>query len=147
MTSTWKIVFEASEEGPDDDLTLEFVDASEIIGELVLNETFIDHIVQNAKIYDTYSIFRNVKSIESDSGEDLTGRAIWALLGITEETSDKIGFLLGSLRDGGHHVVALWPDDFANRVREETDIWKELIQKFGDDPDFWKQVDLIVGYD
>ena len=147
ITNTWKITFEATSPRPDDDLILEFVDASELIGEPVLNETFIDHIVQHAKTHDTYSIFRNVKEIVSDSGEDLTGRAIWALLGITSEDDEKIGFLLGSLQKGGYHVIGFWPEEFATKIQEDETIWRDKIQQFGADPSFWRQVDLIIGYE
>jgi len=145
-TLSWKLVLEGAHEGEDDDLELEFIDASNIFGEPTIEKSFVDAIIQLAKERENYSVFRNLKKIISDKGEDMTGMAIWALLGIVSENSQRVGLLLGSLEEGGVHIIAAWPNSFADQLRGDVSLLDVVLDNFTSNPDFWKQVDLIVGF-
>lgn len=146
MELFWKLTLEGSDEGDEDDLELEFVDTSNILGEPVIEMSFIDKILKNTKDFENYAIFRNVKKIISDSGEDFTGMAIWALLGIVNENSQRVGLLLGSLADGGVHIIAAWPATFADQLRSDVSLIDIVLDNFSSNPSFWKQVDLVIGF-
>ena len=78
----WKLTLEGTSSEEDDDLELQFIDTSNILGEPTIERQFIDTIINRAKKLEHYSIFRNLKRIISDKGEDMTGSAIWVLLGV-----------------------------------------------------------------
>ena len=142
----WSLTLEGTSENDDDDLVLEFVDTSNIFGEPTIERQLVDTIISNAKKHDHYSVFRNLKKIISDKGETMTGLAIWALLGIVKENSQRVGLLLGSLIEGGVHIVAAWPDSFADQLRGDISLLDTVLDNFSSNPVFWKQVDLIVGF-
>ena len=146
MESNWRLTLEGAREGEEDDLELEFIDTSNILGEPTIDRQFIDTIILNAQNYDNYSIFRNLKKIVSDTGKDMGGLAIWALMGIVKENSQRIGLLLGSLMEGGIHLIGAWPSTFADQLRGDITLIDIVLDNFGSDPAFWKQVDLIVGF-
>ncbi|MDH5401515.1 MAG: hypothetical protein OEY49_03400 [Candidatus Heimdallarchaeota archaeon] len=146
MELNWKLTLEGSDEGEDDDLKLTFVDTSNILGEPKIERQFIDTIIKNTKKYDHYSIFRNLKKIISDKNEDMTGLAIWALLGIVKEKSQRVGLLLGSLAEGGVHIIAAWPSSFTDQLRADVSLLDVVLDKFISDPSFWTQVDLVIGF-
>ena len=72
--------------------------------------------------------------------------AIWALLGIVKENSQRVGLLLGSLPEGNLHIIAAWPDSFADQLRADDSLLDVVLDSFVRNPPFWKQVDLIVGF-
>ena len=146
MELNWRLTLEGAVEGDEDDLELEFIDISNILGEPTIERQFIDTILLNSQNYDNYSVFRNLKKVVSDTGKDMSGLAIWALMGIVRENSQRIGLLLGSLMDGGVHIIAAWPSTFADQLRGDTTIIDIVLDNFGSDPTFWKQVDLIIGF-
>ena len=145
MEFNWKLILEGSDPVTDDDLELEFTDTSNILGEPTIERQFIDDIIRNGRKYENYAIFRNIKKIISDSGRDMTNMAIWCLLGIVSENSQRIGLLLGSLVEGGIHIIAAWPTTFADQLRGDTSIIDIVMDNFANNPTFWKQVDLIIG--
>ncbi|MCY3411660.1 MAG: hypothetical protein INQ03_08525 [Candidatus Heimdallarchaeota archaeon] len=142
----WKITLEGSEEGESDDLELIFTDTSNILGEPVISREFLDSIIDLTKTHEHYSIFRNLKKIISDKGEDMTGSAIWALLGIVKQNSQRIGLLLGSLTDGGVHIIGSWPETFTDQLRTDTSLVDIVLNNFINTQKFWEQVDLIIGF-
>lgn len=145
-TLTWKLVLEGSTESESDDLELHFIDASNIFGEPTIERSFVDAIISHSAKKEHYSVFRNLKKIISDKGEDMTGMAIWALLGIVKENSQRVGLLLGSLETGGVHIIAAWPNSFADQLRGDVSLLDIVLDNFTSNPDFWKQVDLVVGF-
>lgn len=143
---TWNLTLEGSSESLDDDLELQFLDTSNIIGEPTIERSFVDRIINLSRTLDNYSVFRNLKKIVSDKGEDMTGHAIWALLGIVKENSQRIGLLIGALAEGGVHIIAAWPESFADQLRSDVSLLDIVLDNFTSRPDFWKQVDLIIGF-
>lgn len=146
METNWKVILEGSSTIEDDDLELEFFDTSNILGEPTLERQFLDTLVSNSKTQENYSVFANIKKITSESGEDMTGNAIWVLLGIVRENSQRVGLLLGSLIDGGVHIIGCWPSTFADQLRSDVSLIDIVLDNFGSNYQFWKQVDLITGY-
>lgn len=146
MELNWKLSLEGSNSSEDDDLELQFTDTSNIVGEPTIDREFIDNLLKNTKKYPHYSVFRNLKKIISDKGEDKTGLAIWALLGIVKENSQRVGLLLGSLAEGGVHIIAAWPNSFADQLRGDVSLLDLVLDNFTSLPEFWKQVDLVVGF-
>lgn len=143
---TWKLTLEGTLESADDDILLEFIDTSSILGEPTIERQFIDTIIRLTSENAHYSLFKNLKKIISDSGEDLSNLAIWALMGVVKENLQKLGILLGALPDGNIHIIAVWPKAFSDQLRSDPSLIEEVIEKFGSDPDFWTQADLIVGF-
>ncbi len=144
---TWQLILEGADQTSDkDDMLIKFFDVSTILGEPTLDRSFIDTIVKLSVELDHYSVFRNLKKIISDTGEDMTGLAIWALMGIMRETGQKIGILFGALADGRIHLIAIWPRQFYDEIKEDTLLIDRIIEKFTNEPDYWAQVDLIIGY-
>ncbi|MHA2250247.1 MAG: hypothetical protein ACXAD7_07790 [Candidatus Kariarchaeaceae archaeon] len=146
MGLEWKLTLEGTSTGEEDDLELNFIDTSNILGEPTIERQFVDTIIGHTKQYSHYSIFRNLKKIISDKGEDMTGMAIWALLGIVKENSQRVGLLLGSLAEGGVHIIAAWPNSFADQLRGDTSLLDLVLDNFSTNPNFWNQVDFIVGF-
>jgi len=146
MELNWKLTLEGASDETEDDLELEFIDTSNILGEPTIERQFIEDIIRNCRTYDNYSVFRNVKKIISDNGKDMTGMAIWCLLGIVNENSQRVGLLLGSLIEGGVHIIAAWPTTFADQLRSDINLIDIVMDNFSRNPSFWKQVDLIVGF-
>jgi hypothetical protein len=143
---TWKLTLEGTTEGPEDDIELEFIDTSNILGEPTIERQFIDTIINLTSEHNHYSLFKNLKKIISDSGEDLSSLAIWALMGVVKENLQKLGILLGALPDGNIHIIAVWPTAFSDQLRADPSLIEDVIEKFGSDPNFWVQADLIVGF-
>ena len=104
---SWQLTLEGKNDDSTDDLELEFIDTSNILGEPVVSRDFLDEIVKMTQNYQNYAIFRNLKQIINDKGEDVSKQAIWALLGIVKQNSQKVGLLLGSLTDGSVHLRVL----------------------------------------
>ncbi|MHA2171423.1 MAG: hypothetical protein ACXADH_03615 [Candidatus Kariarchaeaceae archaeon] len=146
MDLFWTLTLEGTKSGDEDDIELQFIDTSNILGEPTVERQFVNSIINNSKKLEHYSVFRNLKKIVSDKGEDMTGMAIWALLGIVNEDSQRVGLLLGSLAEGGVHVIAAWPTSFADQLRGDVSLLNLVLDNFSSNPSFWKQVDLIVGF-
>lgn len=141
----WKITLENTQEGPEDDLQLEFIDVSNILGEPTIERQFIDTLIKLTSNQKQYALFRNLKQIISDSGENVSSLAIWALMGVVKENSQKLGILLGALPNGAIHIIAVWPQSFADQLQADAKLIEEVIEKFTVEPEFWQQVDLIIG--
>ncbi|MHA2503259.1 MAG: hypothetical protein ACXAE3_10345 [Candidatus Kariarchaeaceae archaeon] len=146
MELGWKVILDGADPTEDDDLELEFIDTSNILGEPTIERQFLDDIIKNTRSFENYSVFRNLKKIYSDTGKDMTGMAIWCLLGIVQENSQRVGLLLGSLIEGGVHIIAAWPTTFADQLRGDISLIDVVLDNFSSNPSFWKQVDLIIGF-
>ena len=142
----WKLTLEGSDSNDTDDLQLIFQDTSNILGEPVISREFLDTLIKLSQKEDNYSVFRNLKKIISDKNEDMTNSAIWALLGIVSENSQRVGLLLGALNDGGLHVIASWPNTFTDQLRTDSSLLDIVLDNYINNPQFWKQVDLIIGF-
>jgi hypothetical protein len=142
----WDVTFDGEDSGAADDFVLNFVDCSFLVGEPLLKNDFLDDMVLLVKKHGHYNIIGNIKEIIDDAGEIQTDKNIYAMLGILKNGL-RVGFLLGNLIENGQdfwHVAAVWPDEFADKVRENQEVFQNALFLFISDPDVWSRVDLIV---
>ncbi|NMC04253.1 MAG: hypothetical protein GYA24_03530 [Candidatus Lokiarchaeota archaeon] len=142
----WDVTFDGEDPGLADDFVLNFVDCSFLVGEPLLKNDFLDDVVMLVKKHDHYNIIGNIKEIVDDAGEIQTDKNIYALLGILKNGL-RVGFLLGNLIENGKdfwHVAAIWPEEFAQKVRGNQNVFQNALFLFIDNPDAWSRVDLIV---
>lgn len=142
----WHVVFDGEDPGPSDDFMLNFVDCSDLVGEPLLNNNFIDDLILHIKKHEHYNIIGNIKNISDDNDEDQSDKNIYALLGILKNGL-KVGFLLGNIileEKDLWHVAAIWPTDFALEVIKDQSVFQNALLLVIDDPDQWIRVDLIT---
>ena len=143
---TWKITIENMGKNTNDKLQLEFIDTTSILGEPTIENEYINSIHNLTQQQKHYSLFNNLCKIISDTGEDVSADAIWALLGVVKESKQRIGFLLGALSERMIHIIAVWPNFFADELRTQPKLFEEVLENFVSKPEFWKQVDLVIKY-
>lgn len=144
----WDVTFDGNTPGVADDFTLHFVDCSNIVGEPLLKNMFLDDLIgfMKNKGVTHYTINGNIKHILDDNGEDQSDKNIYALLGILKNGL-RVGFLLGNIIEDGEdfwHVAAVWPEEFARSVLDDQKSFHNALFLFIDDPGAWLRVDLIV---
>lgn len=142
----WKLILEGKKESISDDVELTFTDTSNILGEPVVSRQFLDVIIGMTQRYAHYAFFRNLKQVISDKNEDMTKKAIWALMGVVKQNSQRVGLLLGTLSEGSIHIIASWPDNFTDQLRTDSTLVDVVLNYFATNPEFWDNVDLIIGY-
>ena len=145
--AAWEVILEGEEDGAIDDIHLKFIDSSKFLGNVTIEKQLLDSIIKLASENDHYSIFKNLKKILSDTGDDVTALAICALMGVAHNSDLKLGFLLGVLSDMSLNIIGVWPSSFADQLRVDPNIFQEVVDTFIFKPDFWDQVELILGYD
>ncbi len=129
-----------------DDVLIEFVDISSFLGEPTVDRSFLDTLINYSNLYEHYSVYRNLKQVVSNTGDDLSELAIFALLGVVKQNNQRIGILFGILPDNRLHVIAVWPRIFVERLRSDSLLLDSVIEKYSNDVEFWEQVDLVIGY-
>ncbi len=139
----WRLTFGTADKSKD--LDMEFTDTSNILGEPIISREFIDSIIKMTQTNENYDLYKKIKKIYSDKNEDLSNHAIWALLGIVKQNSQRVGLLLGSLLEGSIHLIGSWPDNFTDQLRTDSTLVDIVLNNFIKNPDFWSQVDLIIG--
>lgn len=145
-TRFWDVTFEGEDPGLADDFVLNFVDCSFLVGEPLLKNEFLDEMVILVKKYDHYNIIGNIKEVIDDAGANQTDKNIYAILGILKNGL-RIGFLIGNLIENGQdlwHIAAIWPEEFADRVKINQDVFQNALFMFIDKPEEFSRVDIIV---
>ena len=144
---TWKITLEENmEKDTLNSMQLEFIDTTNILGEPTIEKEYINSVLNLVQREKHYSLFNNLSKIISDTGEDASSDAIWLLLGVTKENKQKVGFLLGALSEKIIHIIAVWPNFFADQLRAQPKLFEEVLENLVSMPKFWKQVDLVIQY-
>ncbi len=144
--SYWDVTFDGEDPGVADDFVLNFVDCSFLVGEPLLKNDYLDDMVLLVKKHSHYNIIGNIKEIIDDAGDIQTDKNIYAMLGILKNGL-RVGFLLGNLIENGQdfwHVAAVWPEEFAVKVKENQAVFQNALFLLIDDPNAWSRVDLIV---
>ncbi|HME52386.1 MAG TPA: hypothetical protein VKM55_09230 [Candidatus Lokiarchaeia archaeon] len=142
----WDVTFDGEDPGVADDFVLNFVDCSFLVGEPLLKNDFLDDMILLVKKHDHYNIIGNIKEIVDDSGAIQTDKNIYAILGILKNGL-RIGFLIGNLIENGQdlwHIAAIWPDEFADQVKINQDVFQNALFMFLDKPEDFARVDIIV---
>jgi hypothetical protein len=130
--SYWDVTFDGEDSGVADDFVLNFVDCSFLVGEPLLKNDFLDDMVLLVKKHEHYNIIGNIKEIVDDAGDVQTDKNIYAMLGILKN-GIRVGFLIGNLIENGQdfwHVAAVWPEEFAAKVRENQAIFQNALFLF-----------------
>nr|MDO8114668.1 hypothetical protein [Candidatus Sigynarchaeota archaeon] len=142
----WDVTFDGEDPGVADDFVLNFIDCSFLVGEPLLRNDFLDDLILHVKKHDNYNVIGNIKEVIDDAGENQTDKNIYAMLGILKNGL-RVGFLLGNLIENGHdlwHIAAVWPEEFAMKVRQNQEVFQNALYMFIDKPEEWSRVDLIV---
>ncbi len=144
MTKTWNVRMEGAEPGVDDDYTLTFADSTEIIGSATLNKRFVDDLSWNLKNKPHYKTIRNIKSIESSTGDEIHTNTIGVILASVAADDLKIGllFVIDTTKNG-YKIIGLWPDEFAKVCKKRKDIYGKMMVNLVQNPAFWQEVSVI----
>ncbi|MCD6515721.1 MAG: hypothetical protein J7L07_12415 [Candidatus Odinarchaeota archaeon] len=143
MSRIWKVVFEGEEPGVADDFELSFVDVRDVIGRFLgVKREAMNKITENIKNEEKYSAIGNIKEVVSPEGEELSLGGFIALLGI-DKNDLKFGFLFAFIENEAM-LIAIWPEPFADAIKENENILGGVIYYMVEKPDNWKRVDLIL---
>ncbi len=131
----------ASDADPDQDVTLSFIAAERIIGEVTFSERLIydiGNLIQNTGNYHLNETFKGAKL---PSGQDLEGKFLFIIAKSDKENLD-FGILFNQLPTGGYHIVGLWPRDFSEICKDDREIFEFLMYRLVNTPDFFSKVSL-----
>jgi len=145
ITKKWHIVFAGKERNDrTQDWTLDFSDADSTLGkELIFKSEFMQDLIEQMKESKHYRFLRIIQTIISSNNEDLTDKAIYLILATSAEEQLKIGIMLGSLKEGDYHVIAVWPEAFAQAISENNDILFGFMTRLVKDPQWFLDVNLL----
>lgn len=147
--SNWNVKFDGADPGPSDDFTLSFVNIDNIVKpeeQFVLVDKYVDDILNLCRDNDRYSVIGNLKEIFSPQGEDLSDKRIYALMGVHTGTGQslRLGCLLAQYQDGNWGILGLWPEPFAEAVKENNEILNGFLMAFVGAPNDWERVDVVI---
>jgi len=144
LAKIWRVVFEGEEPGPADDFELDFADLRDLIGDtLILKEEALEILKKRLKQYDHYNAIGNIKDVSIPPGEEIIPlKAFFALLGIDKQEL-RFGFLM-FLEGGRVILVAVWPEPYAEAIKNEPNLIGGVISSMIDDPDNWRRVDVVL---
>ncbi len=149
ITKKWQITLVGKDrEDPTQDWTLDLVDASEIIEkELLLKPEFLKDLLETMKDLKHYRFLRIIRSIISPGNQDLTNKTIYLLLATSTEKNLKFGTMLGSLKGGSLHLIAIWPETFAQVISENQEILFGFVTRLIKDPHWFLDVNILTYLD
>ncbi len=145
LSKTWNVDMISKSKDSSEDWNLTFFDAHEIFEcKLILKSSFMEDLMETVKNQEHYHFLRNVRSIKSSEGEDISDKAIIAILATSTEKNLKFGFLMGHLEDGSVHVLAIWPETLARAIAMDTDIFGAFITRLVKNPEWFIDVNLLT---
>ncbi|NVM54239.1 MAG: hypothetical protein HWN66_11105 [Candidatus Helarchaeota archaeon] len=143
---TWTVLL-AGKDSTDlqKDWTLVFYDAHDLFEEqVVLKKNYLEDLLAQVKQLQHYHFIRNMRSVTSSSGDDLSKKALFIILGTSAEKKLKFGMLLGSLTEGGVHIFGLWPEAFAHAVYTDESIIGAFITRSVKNPDWFADLNVLA---
>jgi tetratricopeptide (TPR) repeat protein len=149
ITKYWQMTLVGKKpDNPEQDWTLEFADASELIEkELLLKPEFLKDLLETMKDHKHYRFLRIIRTIISSENIDLTDKAIYLILATSNEKKLKFGITLRSLKGGSLHLLALWPDTFAQAISENNEIMFGFVTRLIKDPQWFLDVNILTCLD
>ncbi|HUX98138.1 MAG TPA: hypothetical protein VMV49_01170 [Candidatus Deferrimicrobium sp.] len=146
ISKTWEIVMAGKNpSNPEEDWNITFYDASEIFKEqIIISKQFVEDLLKTIKENESYRFIRNIKTVKSSIEEDLSDKALYVILATSTTKELKFGILIGSLKEGGLHVIAVWPEAFAQASVEDRDLIKVFISRIINDPSWFKDVNIVA---
>lgn len=149
ITKTWRITLTGKD--PDDiqqDWTMELADASEVIEkELLLKPEFIKDLLETMKNQKHYRFLHIIRHIISSENIELTDKIIYLLLATSAEKKLKFGAMLGCREGGSLHLIALWPETFAQVVSENNEILFAFVTRLIKEPHWFLDVNVLTYLD
>ncbi len=144
FSKRWNVILIGKGEEPEKDWNLVFYDAHEALDEkLVLKKEFVDDLLEKVKEIKKYHFIRNIRSVTTSTGEDFSDKALFIILATSAEKKLKFGILLGSLKDGGVHLIALWPEAFAQAVVSDREIIGAFITRSVKEPEWFADLNVL----
>ena len=141
----WKVTMAGKSREEKEDWTITFFDAKEMFGqEVILKAEFMDDLFEKLKEVKQYHFVQNVRSVLSSSGDDLSKKALYILLATSDEKNLKFGVILGQIKDGGLHVIALWPESLAQAISVDKDIFYSFINRIIKKSDWFSDMNVVT---
>ena len=144
MAKTWNVTMEGADLGPGDDIKVTFLDSKDIIGKAPLNKRFVDDLKYNIKNHSHYQAIRNIKSIESSTGDKPATNTVGVIVAKAANDDLQFGFLFTELKKDSYEVIGLWPDDFARACKAKKDIYKKFMVNLVQNPATFANVQVIL---
>ena len=145
IVKKWTIVLVGKErDDRTQDWTLEFIDADSVLEkELIFEPEFMKDLLEQMKNAKNYRFLRIIQTIISSENEDLTDKAVYLILATSAEEKLKIGVMFGSLKEGGLHVIAIWPEAFAQAIADNNDILFGFLTRLVKDYQWFLEVNIL----
>ncbi|NVM54236.1 MAG: hypothetical protein HWN66_11090 [Candidatus Helarchaeota archaeon] len=144
MAKTWNVTMEGEDLGSSDDINLTFIDSKEIIGKAPLNKRFIDDLRWNIEKHPHYKAIRNIKSIESSTGDKPATNTVGVILASAASDDLQFGFLFTEIKKDSYEIIALWPDDFARVCKAKKELYKKFIVNLVQNPTTFAEVSVVL---
>ncbi|MGQ4915256.1 MAG: hypothetical protein ACP6IU_11025 [Candidatus Asgardarchaeia archaeon] len=139
----WEVTFEGASSGVSDDFNLKFVDLKDIIDKyLVLNTKFLEDMKDQISSKENYSAIGSIKNVTDPEGKSVTTNAFFAVMCI-DIKDRKFGYLFVITAEGTA-LAAIWPEGFAEAVKQDSRLLQSVLAFIIKQPDFWKSVDVIL---
>jgi tetratricopeptide (TPR) repeat protein len=145
LTMEWVIVMAGKGGDVREDWKLIFYDASQIFNtKMILKREFMDDLIKKVEDLDHYHFVKSIRTVTSPSGEDFSEKAIDIVLATSAEKELKFGVIFGHLKDGGVHILGVWPKAFAEAMYEDNEIIGAFITRLIKQPDWFADINLIT---
>ncbi len=145
LTMEWVIVMAGKGGEVKEDWMLTFFDASQIFNtKIILKPEFMDDLIKKVEELDHYHFVKSIRTVKSPSGDDFSNKAIDIVLATSEEKGLKFGVIFGHLKDGGLHILAVWPKALAEAMYEDNEIIGAFITRLIKQPEWFADINLIT---
>jgi len=144
MSKLWKVTIAGYDPKKTEGITLEMIDADDIIGkQIIMEKDYFNILNENIKEYDKYGTFPNILRVISPSGEDMTNYQFTMILARTKE-GQPAAILLAAIENNQYKLMAIWPPDLANICKDDVKTVKQLLVMLTEVPQYWETVYLLT---
>ena len=144
MAKTWNVTMEGADLGPSDDFNVTFLDSKDIIGKAPLNKRFVDDLKYNIKNHSHYKAIRNIKSIESSTGDKPATNTVGVIVAKAASDDLQFGFLFTEIKKDSYEIIGLWPDDFARVCKAKRDMYRKFMVNLVQNPATFADVQVVL---
>ena len=143
----WTAVIDGSKTSEDIvDFDFTFTDIAKVLGPTrvaVISQDLLEDLIHNIKTKPHYNTVRALKKIKSPDGQELEINNFYAIFGITKNRV-RLGFLLRLTETKTLLLVGIWPPEFAQECKENTEFLDRALSGLGASPNSWERVDFLV---
>ncbi|MHA1279434.1 MAG: hypothetical protein ACTSQI_12200 [Candidatus Helarchaeota archaeon] len=148
LTKDWMVIMAGKEGDLKEEWKLTFFDASQVLNQkIILKSEFMKDLITNIKKQEHYHFVRNIHAVIAPGGENISEKAIDVILATSSENKLKFGVILGHLKEGGSHVLALWPKALAEAIGEDKKIVAAFLTRLVKQPEWFADVNLVTYID